>query len=109
MATPQFVKDIFEQLGQGLRGGYVYVGGHNPTYGTEPNPFVRFDVNGKRGENWKMVIEVDPSDTYNVSLVNKAGKKLATAEDVYCDNLQGVCEDMYDRAIDAFNGGYINI
>ncbi len=106
-AVPQFVTDIFDQMGCSLRGAFIYVGGHLPVYGTEPNPFLRFNVNGKRGAGWKITIEVDPSDTYNVWLADKTGTKLYEETDIYCDMLQSTVKKMYDQGINEHNQGFI--
>ena len=36
-----------------------------------------------------------------------AGEVLDTRENVYCDQLQEIVEQMYDRAIKNYNGGFI--
>lgn len=77
-----------------------------------------FRVNGKKGQGWFMVVAYEGDDTYTVWLVrqtsmrehlntHKAGEVLGHREDVYCDELKCVVEEMYDRAIIEHNRGQI--
>ena len=74
---------------------------------------LRFLVNGKPGRKWTVVIAYEPDDTYSLWLVEgHAGRQadstvLACVRDVYCDTLQSVIEEAYDRAIAEHNGGFI--
>lgn len=131
----QTIRDIFVALGGvGLGGAIVWTGGHNLLFSerkddTYPNPsivdwrgiihsqtYVRFQVNGKPGENWIMFISFEPSDTFTVRLwrqfapdvrleTKKMGEVLAEESNVYNDNLQAVVERMYDTEIQARHGG----
>lgn len=75
--------------------------------------FLRFRVNGKRGRCWTLIIAYEPTDVYTVWLVeghrgrNPSTMVLACVRDVYCDTLQSVIEEVYDRAIQEHNGGVI--
>ena len=123
--------------GLGLRGAFTYIGASQFTYRcpephgeyrssrpsrlqAEGGPgFVDYDVglqcrvNGKRGHAWTLIVAYEPDDTYSVWLVEgHAGRQpgsmvLACQRDVYCDTLQGVIEQVYDRAIREHNEGFI--
>ena len=123
--------------GLGLRGAFTYIGASQFTYRCpEPHGeyrssrpsrlqaeggqgFVDYDVglqcgvNGKRGHAWTLIVAYEPDDTYSVWLVEgHAGRQpgsmvLACQRDVYCDTLQGVIEQVYDRAIREHNEGFI--
>lgn len=101
--------------GRGLSGALVYTG-TTKMYMVDANKdgykeAMWFKVNGKRG--WQTFIEVklEPSDTYTVTLMNKRGAKphkiRNTKEDVYCDELKTVFEEMYDKHMREFNNGFI--
>lgn len=139
--TPYTIRTIIEQLGgTGLRGALMYVGAHSLVYKCsemegECRPyhrseyvtvedmgacvaadvFLKFKVNGKRGQCWYQVIAYEPDDTYSVWLMRGDRKVTGTdviiecARDVYCDSLKDVVEHMYDRAIKERNGGFINL
>jgi hypothetical protein len=140
---PYQVQAIREQLGKGLRGALVYVGASQLTYsckyenggaeskvtdnGSIDAPVsLAFSVNGKRGAGWKIIVSLEPSDTYTVRLWQAsrigpkravrlmaeckpipAGEVLDEASGVYCDQLQGIVEQMYDKAIKEKNDGFI--
>lgn len=131
---PQPIRDIQDQLGRGLSGAMCYVGASNPTYlcrdwtsasKVRDDGTVHFDVglcfqvNGKRGQGWRIIIAVEPCDTYTVRLWRKAkpsevregklGVVMTEIEDVYCDTLKQVVEKVYDDAIREHNGGFINL
>ncbi len=123
--------------GLGLRGAFTYIGASQFRYrcarpdgeyrSAYPSrltseagpPRVDFDmglearVNGKPGRAWTLIIAYEPDDTYTVWLVEghaarKAGSMVvACHRDVYCDMLQAVIEDAYDRAIAEHNQGFI--
>jgi hypothetical protein len=123
--------------GMGLRGAFVYVGAQEFSYkcpnvrgecrGSPSNITehglvdygvgLTFRVNGKRGANWRMMIAYEPDDTYSVYLWRRAypkeeekglrGVVLESADDVYCDTIKSVVEQMYDRAIKEHNDGFI--
>ena len=75
--------------------------------------FLRFRVNGRRGRAWTIIIAYEPTDVYTVWLVeghrgrSPSTMVLACVRDVYCDTLQSVIEEVYDRAIQEHNGGFI--
>jgi len=134
---PWRIQAIVDQSGgHGLRGAFAYVGGHEFCYnerqdeGTPDQSKVdeagwikydtglQFKVNGKCSQTWKIIITLEPSDTYTVRLVKvngiktlsktgKAAEVLDTAEDVYCDPLQDVIESLYDEAIKKHCDGFI--
>jgi hypothetical protein len=123
--------------GLGLRGAFVYVGASHLTYRcAEPHAeyrsgrtsrlvsnqgacFLDYEVglqccvNGKRGRAWTLIIAHEPNDTSTVWLFEgHQGRQadsmvLAHHEDVYCDMLQAVIEQTYDRAIQEHNRGFI--
>ncbi len=98
---------ILQLGGRGLHGALVYTGTRSLAYNDNA---LHLYVNGKRGETWMISIILDVSDTYTVRLVaeNKAAKQLLDSkDDVYCDELQAVVEQMYDNAIKKYNGGFI--
>lgn len=128
---------IINQLGGlGLRGAFAYTGASQITYKDRPDEMtpdasridgygIHFDtgimwrVNGKRGQTWKELVTLEPSDTYTVRVLKintphqqlKDGRPpcevLYEAIDVYCDILQSVAEDAYDTAIKEHNDGWI--
>ena len=133
-------KVIIGQLGRGISGTLCYIGadprsivGHDcydkPDTGEDKgdsriddetglvagggNCWVRFQVNGKRGERWLMTIALEWRDVYTVWLqgVGRSGKVLWTErmEDVYCDMLKEIVENLYDRALRQRNGGWVNL
>ncbi len=123
--------------GAGLSGAICYTGGHNLAYHNRPddsrpdpsewnedNGTLRYQtgmqwrVNMKRSQTWKMFVTLEPSDTYTVRLLRCYGYKTARAKgrqaelytemtEVYCDMLQGIVENMYDKAVQAENSGFI--
>jgi hypothetical protein len=128
---------IAQAGGLGLRGAFTYIGARQFRYrcarpegeyrsaypsrltSEDGPPRVDFDVglhflvNGKPGRKWSVVIAYEPDDLYSVWLVEgHAGRKadsmvLACVRDVYCDTLQAVLEETYDRAIGEHNQGFI--
>lgn len=136
---PYTIRTIIEQMGgQGIRGAFAYVGGHNLLYkcpqveseyrssyrsherldgGVDYDVGLMFKVNGKRGQMWHMIVAYEGDDTYTVWLVRIATPKqraegkhaivLAHHEDVYWEDLQGIVEQTYDRAIKEHNQGFI--
>ena len=141
MSVPYQIETMLAQMGKGLSGARVYVGASQITYSCKeeggeskvlPNGLIDapisvcFKVNGKRGASWKMIVSLEPSDTYTVRLwkpirqtalaaakameagkPEKYGEVLDESSDVYCDVLQEVIERMYDRAIKKHNDGFI--
>ncbi|HVB24078.1 MAG TPA: hypothetical protein VNG51_19225 [Ktedonobacteraceae bacterium] len=103
--------DLHETINQlgggGLRGALVYIGTKHIIKGKD---YVGLIVNGKLGYRWMIKITLDFSDTYIVELLATRGDKteqLARQENVYCDELQGVVEQMYDGAIKEHNKSVI--
>ncbi len=99
--------DLHETIAQlggaGLRGALVYMGTRQIIKGKD---YVGLLVNGKPGYKWMIKITLHPSDTYIIELIASRGdtvKSLDKLEDVYCDELQGVVEQMYDKAIKEHN------
>lgn len=93
--------------GNGLTGALVYIGVRQIIKGKE---YIGLQVNGKRGYRWIIKITLDFSDTYIVELLAFRGKnvkQLAHQENVYCDELKMVVEQMYDSAIKGHNNGVI--
>ncbi|MCZ7636603.1 MAG: hypothetical protein M5U12_11605, partial [Verrucomicrobia bacterium] len=137
--VPETIRTIIAQAGgQRISGAFAYVGARKLTYRCArlegefrssrdsrlrtdlAMPFVdyevglQFQVNGKRGRVWTMIVAYEPNDTYTAWLVEgrrRRGqlglKELACARDVYCDTLKGVIEAVYDRAIRDHNDGFI--
>ena len=136
--VPETVQAIVAQAGGlGMRGAFVYVGARNVTYQcarsegeyrsdhpsrlgvkrghgcVEFDVGVKFDVNGRRGRAWKMIIAYEPDDTYTVWLVEGHSKRqldsmvLACKRTVHCDELQSVIESIYDEAVRKHNRGFI--
>jgi hypothetical protein len=78
-----------------------------------------FRVNGRRKQDWRIMVAYEPSDTYTVYLWRTAkpteeraglrGVVINRLDDVYGEDLKGVVEQMYDRAIKEHNGGFIPI
>jgi hypothetical protein len=128
-------REILSQLGRGINGAMAYIGadpstlfGHDcydyPDGNDKGNSFItksglvdgggncwiRFKVNGKKGERWEVTIALEWSDVYTVYLQSTKGGKVLWTEsrgDVYCDMLKDVVEKMYDTAIDEKNEGWI--
>jgi hypothetical protein len=128
---------IAQAGGLGLRGAFTYIGAQKFRYRCAQSegeyrsayhsrltseggpPRVDFDVglefhvNGNPGSDWIHVIAYEPDDTYSVWLVEghayrkAATMVLACVRDVYCDTLQSVIEQTYDRAIAEHNQGFI--
>jgi hypothetical protein len=128
---------IAQAGGLGLRGAFTYIGAtqfryrcaraegeYRSAYRSRLTseggpPRVDFDVgletkvNGSTGRDWIQVIAYEPNDTYSVWLIEgHADRKAATmvlacVRDVYCDTLQLVIEQTYDRAIAEHNQGFI--
>lgn len=93
--------------GSGLTGALVYIGTRQIIKGKD---YVGLVVNGKPGYKWIVKITLHPSDTYIVELLafrGKGVKQLAHQENVYCDELKTVVEQMYDNAIKEHNRGCI--
>lgn len=140
MKPPYTIRCIIDQSGGfGMRGAFAYVGASHfnhkckdvehecrpskqselRTDPSKPWPFVDFEVglmfkvNGKRDEEWHMVVTYEPDDTYSVWLVRGDAKRqgtdtvIACHRDVYCDNLKDVIENAYDQAINDRCGGFI--
>lgn len=143
MSLPYQIEQMSHQIGNGLNGGFAYIGASKkyytckyPTGGATstvlPNGTVDapvslvFNVNGKKGAGWKIIVSLEPSDTYTVRLWKPSkislkkqcqlmsanqmvpvGTVMATSTDVYCDQLQGCIEAMYDKSIREHNNGWI--
>ena len=118
---------------------FAYIGATNPVYKAReddalPDPSrvgkdgmieyqvgLQFNVNIKPG--WKMIVTLEPSDTYTVRLWRQhrrdtwlqkdgtmlVGEVIEEMTDVYCDELQEVVEKIYDQAIHKYNRGGIPI
>lgn len=134
---PQTIQDMFIQMGGGkMSGAMIYCGVSKWSYTNierekQRNSFVTpsgavdtsvgiiMQVNGKRGAGWRIIVSYELSDTYTVRLWRKAtpteekkdifGVVLYTEEDVYCDMLQNIIEQMYDQAIREHNKGFVPI
>src|ERR1044072_5680694 len=139
MKPPYTIRTIIEQMGGlGLSGAPVYCGAHQFAYKCRAVEMecrsafrsretdhglldydvgLTFRVNGKRGQNWTMLVAYEPNDTYSVWLwrkgapseqaAGKYGVVLATRDDVYCDTLKETVERMYDEAIRKHCRGFI--
>lgn len=118
------IQEIIGQLGgRGLRGGLVYVGAHNlqarangicESKVTETS--IDFGVGliftpNIRRRGARILITVEPSDTYTVRLlfVGKTIEVYKEFDNVYCDQLQFIVEQMYDEYIKTVQGGFISI
>jgi hypothetical protein len=108
MGRDIILQETIAQLGgTGLRGALVYIGTRQIIKGKD---YIGLLVNGKPGYKWMIKITLDFSDTYIVELLATRGDKteqLARQENVYCDELQGVVEQMYDNGIKQHNEGVI--
>ena len=108
MGRDIIVSETIAQLGgKGPTGALVYMGTKHIVVGKD---YIGLSVNGKPGYKWMLKITLDWSDTYIVELLATRGNKtetLASEQDVYCDELQTVVEQMYDNAISEHNGGVI--
>lgn len=129
MPIPYQINEIVRQLGD----AFFYVGGSKPVYRQRPDesPYpnassvneyglvdyetgIQFSVNIGR-PHWKMVISLEPSDTYTVRLWKPGGAPgvvgtvVDEAEDVYCDELNAFVSRMYDSAINKYQGGFIHL
>ena len=85
---------------------------YRPGEGVHFDCGLRFNVNGKRGEVWTMIVAYDEAaDTYVVFLGRRtpSGVECEHCEDVYCDGLMNVVDRMYDDAIAKHNGGFISL
>lgn len=103
--------DLYETINQlggtGLHGALVYIGTRHIIKGKD---YIGLVVNGKPGYKWMIKITLHPSDTYIIELIASRGDKaenLDKLENVYCDQLQTVVEQMYDKAINEHNHGFI--
>lgn len=67
---------------------------------------IEFPVNGKPGQNWRMCIAYEGTDTYAVWLWGKDGV-LDHETDIYNDSLYRAVNSLYDEAIKQHNGGFI--
>lgn len=129
------IEQMVEQLGGlGLGSAFVYCGATqiaqkareddskpDPSIVTEEGLIdfqtgIQFKVNGR--STWKMIVTLEPSDTYTVRLWqgNFAGKTARSGlygeilyefTDVYCDSLQDIVEGIYDKAINEYLDGFI--
>jgi hypothetical protein len=137
---PYTISAILQQLGSGLSGALCYVGASQLQHRCQPGDHecrppkrserradggiswdvgLMFKVNGRRGQDWRILISYEPDDTYSVYLSRKAKIKetreglfrviLDSASDVYCSELQRMIEVMYDKAIKEYNDGFIPI
>lgn len=123
--------------GFGIHGAFAYIGAHRfrykcprlhgefrsskPSQQTDADNGPRVDyevgiearVNGRPSRAWTLIIAYEPNDTYTVWLVEGHARRkpdsfvLASVRDVYCDMLQSVIEQVYDRAIADHNKGFI--
>ena len=141
-SVPYTIRTILQQMGgTGIKGALAYVGGQPSGYKCPQSDSeyrsgyrshedeatgqvvwdvgLAFRVNGKRGQQWTMIVVYEPNDTYSVwlwrllhwreRLTGKVGEVISHQDDVYCDMLQEVVEHMYDRAIQKHNQGFINV
>lgn len=129
---PDRIQTIIEQLGRGLTGALVRVGGRLIAYNYQPltrpsrvtpagavesECSLTFSVNGKPGEMWRVVVSYEPSDTYTVRLWRlcrshgldnpRMGEIIGYADDVYCDMLREVVVSLYEEAIHEHCNGSI--
>lgn len=108
MGKDIILSEMIAQLGgKGLTGALAYMGTKQIIVGRD---YLGLYVNGKPGHKWMIKITLDFSDTYIVELFSTrehTTEKLASREDVYCDELQEVVEQMYDNAIREHNKGVI--
>ena len=135
--TPSWrINEIIAQMGgMGMRGALGYIGASQFVYRDRPDyatpaasavdeksgtvsfeTGLMFSVNGKP-QNWKMVVTLEPSDTYTVRLFrmrrpnkdNQQAIVLDVETGVYCDQLQSTVESMYDGAIQRHYDGAITL
>lgn len=145
MNIPYQIQAMMEQLGTSINGAFAYVGASTKVYSckyptggsnskvlenglVEAPVSLTFQVNGKRGAGWRIIVNLEANDTYTVRLWKAArlgaktvaklmsqnkpvvmGEVLAEVTDVYCDNLQRIVEQVYDNAIQRHCGGFIPI
>lgn len=119
MTLPYQIQQMREQIGLGLKGGFVYVGASQLTYTCKhatggavsvilPNGLIdapvslSFRVNGKRNEHWRFFVSVEPSDTYKVYLwrkakisTKKACQLMAEGKPVPAGEILDSAEDVY--------------
>lgn len=74
-----------------------------------------FKVNGRRNYQTYIEVQLAPNDTYTVKVLSKKGSSksgeptltLNTQNEVYCDELQDVFEQMYDNHMNKVSNGFI--
>jgi hypothetical protein len=137
------IEQMMEQMGalnkNISRNCFAYIGATNPIYKAReddalPDPSsvgkdgmieyqvgLQFNVNIKPG--WKIIVTLEPDDTYTVRLWRQhrrntwlqkdgsmlVGEVIEEMTDVYCDMLQETVEHIYDQAIQKHNNGFIHI
>lgn len=130
MALPYTIKTIVQQMGGfGINGAFTYIGAtdfthRHPDYYTDCecrgsskvvgrgevffDVGVQFNVNGPDGEDWMMFVTYEADDTYTVRLTGIYNKQTGERNVIdkryqaYCDNLQDIVEEMYDRCMAEF-------
>jgi hypothetical protein len=130
--TPVRIQNIVEQLGRGLCGALMKIGGamiaYHDTIPTIPTSsddagwisaqcYLTFSCNGKRGQGWRFHVALEPNDTYTVRLWRSKrsrgaggsarGEIIGHADHVYCDALREVVVRLYDDAIRQHCDGFI--
>ena len=72
---------------------------------------VAFPVNGARKEGWMMAVNYAGNDTYTVWLwrqtAGQPAEMLQRDVGIYGENLTNAVLDIYDAAINEYNGGFI--
>ena len=127
---PWRIQAIIDQMGgRGMNGALLYTGAtgltfkdatpeRTPTasYFDKETGAIHFDVglmfkvNMRHGQTWKVVVALDPGDTYSVYLLHVAGIKTFTLTcklsdladsytGVYADMLQDIVETVYDNQL----------
>lgn len=126
------IEEILQLLGRGLNGAFAYIGADQLVYNcldVDSKPLastvddkgliscevgLMFRVNLGRPK-WKMVITVEPSDTYKLRLwkplslvkTGKVGEVMVEYGDIYCEDLKRFVEETYDEWAKKIHGAFI--
>lgn len=133
--VPDTITTLIEQMGgMRLNGALAYIGGEDvvwkdngkDSYSSRVTPEgfidysigIQFKINLK---NWKMVVALEigddeytvylwkPSTTKEMLESGKAGEVIDSRDRVQWEELQSTIEEIYDRAIKKYQGGFIEI
>lgn len=119
MSLPYQIEAMVKQIGQGLNGGFVYVGASKKYFtckystggatstvlpnGTVDAPVsLVFRVNGKRNAGWRFIVSIEPSDTYTVRLWKPIKIGLKKTCQLMAENKMVPVGEVIDSATDVY-------